>query len=63
MPIANTNTEHEKVDVPARENVRLFVQKLKQKYDIGTDEPLPDQAIELLNRLHRLRRSSGRDYQ
>lgn len=35
----------------------------KQKYDIGTDEPLPDQAIELLNRLHKLRHSSGRDYQ
>jgi len=63
MPVANTNTEDEKVDVTARENVRLFVQKLEQKYDIGTDEPLPDQAIELLNRLHRLRRSSGRDYQ
>ena len=63
MPVANTKTEDEKLDLPTRENVRLFVQKLERKYDIGADEPLPDQAIELLNRLHRLRRSRGRDYQ
>ena len=63
MLVANTNAENKKVDLPTDENVRLFEQKLKRKYNIGPDEPLPDQAIELLNRLHRLRRSRGRDYQ
>jgi hypothetical protein len=41
----------------------LFRQKLKHKYDIEADEPLPDHAIELINRLHRLRRSRGRGRQ
>lgn len=63
MPAADANAEHKKVDLPTGENVRLFRQKLKHKYDIEADEPLPDQAIELLNRLHRLRRSRGRGHQ
>lgn len=63
MPAADADAEHEKIDLPTGENVGLFRQKLKHKYDIEADEPLPDHAIELINRLHRLRRSRGRGRQ